>query len=237
MESLLESLLAGSTAPVLTAILLGLLTAISPCPLATNIAAVSYIGSDVTDRRRVFLKGLCYAAGRMAAYTLLGVILIAIIREGAEVFNLQRFFSGVGEKVIRPLLILFGIFMFVADRISFGIKGGDSDKEHKLAKGGIWGAFFLGILFALAFCPTSAVFYFGMLIPMSAAASGGFLLPLVFAFATALPVLVVAWIIAFSINRIGEFYGKMKSLQKWVSVIAGVVFISVGIYYCVMLFV
>lgn len=233
MEAFLQNLLSGTTAPVLTALLLGLLTAISPCPLATNIAAVSYIGSDVADRKQVFRKGLAYTLGRTVSYTVLGIVLILILKAGASFFHLQKFLSEYGEKVLGPLLIVFGVFFLFADKINFGGSRGTSERDDRLARGGIWGAFLLGILFALAFCPTSAVFYFGMLIPMSASAAGGVLLPVVFALATALPVIAVAWLIAFGIGKVGGFYGKMKSVQKWVSWITGGIFIIIGIYYTI----
>jgi cytochrome c biogenesis protein CcdA len=233
MEAFLQDLLSGTTTPVLTALLLGLLTAISPCPLATNIAAVSYIDSDVADRKQVFRKGLAYTLGRTVSYTVLGIVLILILKAGASFFHLQKFLSEYGEKVLGPLLIVFGVCFFFADKINFGGSRGTSERDERLARGGIWGAFLLGILFALAFCPTSAVFYFGMLIPMSASTAGGYLLPVVFALATALPVIAVAWLIAFGIGKVGGFYGKMKSVQKWVSWITGGIFIIIGIYYTI----
>ncbi len=233
MEAFLQDLLSGTTAPVLTALLLGLLTAISPCPLATDIAAVSYIGSDVADRKQVFRKGLAYTLGRTVSYTVLGIVLILILKAGASFFHLQKFLSEYGEKVLGPLLIVFGVFFLFADKINFGGSRGTSERDERLARGGIWGAFLLGILFALAFCPTSAVFYFGMLIPMSASTAGGVLLPVVFALATALPVIAVAWLIAFGIGKVGGFYGRMKAVQKWVSWIAGSIFIIIGIYYTI----
>ena len=119
MEAFLQDLLSGTTAPVLTALLLGLLTAISPCPLATNIAAVSYIGSDVADRKRVFRKGLAYTLGRTVSYTVLGIVLILILKAGASFFHLQKFLSEYGEKVLGPLLIVFGVFFLFADKINF----------------------------------------------------------------------------------------------------------------------
>lgn len=233
MEAWLQGLLESTTAPLLVAMLLGLLTAISPCPLATNIAAVSYIGKDVADRRRVFLKGLVYTLGRTVSYTVLGMVLILILHRGESAFHLQKFFSGTGEKVIGPLLIVFGVFMLFADRINIGGRRGNVGRDERLARGGLWGSFLLGTVFALAFCPTSAVFFFGMLIPMSAASATGLVYPVVFALATTLPVLAVAWLIAFSIGKVGDFYGKMKAVQKWVSWIAGGLFIFIGIYYCI----
>lgn len=181
----LQNLLDGSTVPVVTAFLLGLLTAISPCPLAANITAIGYIGRDITDRSRIFRDGLLYALGRIAAYTLLGAVLIAVLREGASMFALQKAISRYGEMLLAPALILIGLFMLFGHKLKlpqFGFSGGD-----RIEKRGGWGALLLGVLFAMAFCPTSGVFYFGMLIPMSAAETGGYLLPAVFALATALP--------------------------------------------------
>ena len=225
----LQTLLDNSTMPMLTAFLLGLLTAISPCPLATNIAAIGYIGKDIEDRRSVFRKGLLYTLGRVIAYTLLGVVLIGIIRSGASMFGVQKFIGTWGELLLGPLLIVIGLLMHFGHKLNlpqFRFNG----KGEGLAKKGGWGAFLLGVLFAMAFCPSSGMFYFGMLIPMSATATMGYLLPVVFAIATALPVLIVAWILVFSANEIGRFYGRVKTIEKWLSIIVGVVFIIVGLY-------
>lgn len=225
----LQTLLDNSTTPVLTAFLLGLLTAISPCPLATNIAAIGYIGKDIENRRSAFRKGLLYTLGRIVAYTLLGVVLIAIIRSGASMFGVQKFIGTWGEMLLGPLLIIIGLLMLFGNRLNlpqFGFSG----KGEGLARKGGWGAFLLGVLFAMAFCPSSGMFYFGMLIPMSATATAGYLLPMVFAVATALPVLVVAWILAFSAGEIGKFYGRVKAIEKWLTLIVGALFILIGIY-------
>ena len=222
-------MLDNSTTPLVTALLLGLLTALSPCPLATNIAAIGYIGKDIEDRRSVFRKGLLYTLGRTAAYTLLGIVLIGIIRSGASMFGVQKFIGTWGELLLGPLLIVIGLLILFGHRLNlpqFGFNG----KGEGLAKKGSWGAFLLGVLFAMAFCPSSGMFYFGMLIPMSATATMGYLLPVVFAVATALPVLIVAWILAYSAGEIGKFYGRVKTLERCLSIVVGVVFIVVGIY-------
>lgn len=226
----LQNLLDGSTVPVVTAFLLGLLTAISPCPLATNIAAIGYIGRDITDRNRIFRDGLLYALGRIAAYTLLGAVLIAILREGASMFALQKAISRYGEMLLAPALVLIGLFMLFGHKLNlpqFGFSGGG----EKIKKRGGWGALLLGVLFAMAFCPTSGIFYFGMLIPMSAAETGGYLLPAVFALATALPVVAVAWMLAYSVAGLGRFYSRMQAFQKWFNRIVALLFIATGIYY------
>lgn len=231
----LQTLLDSSTTPALAAFLLGLLTAVSPCPLATNIAAIGFIGRDIENRHRVFLNGLLYTLGRVIAYTTLGVALILILREGANLFGVQKFIGKYGELVLGPVLLLIGLFMLFGSKLKLPSFGFNGSGEGLARKGGL-GAFLLGMLFAMAFCPTSGVFYFGMLIPMSATASAGYLLPVLFAVATALPVLVVAWMLAFSVQRIGSFYGRMQTIQKWLNRIVGWVFMGVGIYYCIMVY-
>lgn len=231
----LQTLLDNSSTPLLTAFLLGLLTALSPCPLATNIAAIGFIGKDAGNRRRIFRNGLLYTLGRILGYTLLGVVLIGILRTGTSMFGIQRAIALWGETLIGPLLLLIGLFMLFGHRLNlpqFGFSG----RAEGLARRGGWGALLIGILFALAFCPTSGVFYFGMLIPMSATATAGYLLPAVFAIATALPVLAVAWLLAFSVQQVGSFYCRMQTVQKWLNRIAGLLFIAIGLYYCYIMF-
>lgn len=231
----LQSLLDAGTTPVLTALLLGLMTAISPCPLATNIAAVGYIARNVSVPRKAFAGGLLYALGRIVSYSVLGLILIGIIKAGSGVFGIQKFIADWGGKILGPLLLLTGLYMLFGGRL--GLKGfGYSGDGGSLAGKGSWGALLLGVLFALAFCPTSAVFYFGMLIPLSATASAGWILPAVFAVATALPVLVVAWILAFSAGSIGRFYGSVAKIQKWTNIVVGVLFVGIGLYYTIIIF-
>lgn len=226
----MESLLDGSNIPVVTAFLLGILTAVSPCPLATNITAIGYISKDIENRNRIFRDGILYTLGRVLAYTGLGVVLISVLREGASMFAIQKVVSKYGEMFIAPALILIGLFMLFGNRFNLP-KFGFSGNGGNLKKKGGWGALLLGILFAMAFCPTSGVFYFGMLIPMAAAETGGYLLPAVFAVATGLPVVIVAWILAFSIGSLGKFYDSMRTFQKWFSKVVALLFIIIGIYY------
>lgn len=232
----LQTWLDNSSTPVLTAFLLGLLTALSPCPLATHIAAIGFIGKDIEDRKRIFLNGLLYTLGRVLSYTLLGVILIVVLKGGASMFGIQQTVGVWGEFVLGPLLVAIGLFMLFADRLNLPKFGFNGNAEGLVKKGG-WGALLIGILFALAFCPTSGVFYFGMLMPLSATVPAGYLLPVVFAVATSLPVLVVAWVLAFSVQQIGRLYGRMQVLQRWMNLLVGGVFILTGIYYCWMMYV
>lgn len=231
----LQNLLDNSSTPVLTAFLLGLLTAISPCPLATNIAAIGFIGKDIGSRRTIFRNGLLYTLGRILSYAILGVVLIMILKKGSSMFGIQKTIGVWGEWILGPMLLVIGLFMLFGDKLNLPKFGFNGNAEGLARKGG-WGALLIGILFALAFCPTSGVFYFGMLIPMSATATAGYLLPVVFAVATAIPVLVVAWILAFSVQQMGSFYGKIQAVQKWLNLIVGVLFILIGIYYCVIMY-
>lgn len=232
----IQSLLESSNIPIVTAFLLGILTAISPCPLATNITAIGYISKDCGAARAIFWRGILYTIGRIITYTVLGFILIPILREGASMFAIQKTISKYGEMFIAPALILIGLFMLFGNRFNlpkFGFSGGDSSK---LKSKGSWGALLLGVLFSLAFCPTSGVFYFGMLIPMSAAETGGYMLPVVYAIATGLPVIVVAWILAYSVAGLGKFYNRMQVFQRWMNKIIALLFIAVGIYYAIVFY-
>lgn len=231
----LQNLLDTSTAPALTAFLLGIITAISPCPLATNIAAIGYIGKEMENRRGIFLNGLLYTLGRIIAYTLLGIIVISVIREGASIFGIQKYVARYGERLIGPVMLLIGFYMLFGHKLRlpsfvFSGKGGE-----RIAKNGSWGAFLLGVLFAMAFCPSSGILYFGMLIPLSATATGGYFLPIIYAIATSLPVIIIAWILAYGANQIGAVYGKIQMIQRWLNLIVGVLFIAIGVYYCIMI--
>ncbi|HNU38152.1 MAG TPA: aromatic aminobenezylarsenical efflux permease ArsG family transporter [Macellibacteroides fermentans] len=229
----LQSILENSSVPVITAFILGLLTAVSPCPLATNITAIGFIGKDIENRHRIFINGLLYTLGRVVTYTVLGFILIPILREGASMFAVQKAVSKYGEILIAPLLIVIGIYML--DLIKLNIPKISINGEYvKKRTKGSWGALFLGILFSLAFCPSSGIFFFGMLIPLSAAEAGGYLLPVVYAIATGLPVILVAWVLAYSVAGLGKFYNRIQVFEKWFRKIVAILFIAVGIYYAVM---
>jgi cytochrome c-type biogenesis protein len=226
----LQNILDNSNVPILTAFVLGLLTAISPCPLATNITAIGYIGRDIESRKRIFWNGILYTAGRVIAYSVLGAILIYLLRRGENLFFIQKGVSKWGEMLIAPALILIGLFMLLGDRLHLPKFGFSGNMESDKLKGSL-GSLLLGMLFAMAFCPTSGVLYFGMLIPMSAQTTGGYFLPLVFAFATGLPVIFVAWFLAYSVAGVGKFYNRMKVFQRWFNMIVAILFIIVGLYY------
>ena len=223
----LTNLLENSTMPWLSALLLGFMTAISPCPLATNITAVGFISKDIENRNRVFINGLFYTLGRAISYTVLALIIYL----GADQFKFSGFFQLYGEKIIGPLLIIIGLFMLDILKIKFpGLTGITSRLETK-TNWGYFDAILLGMIFAMAFCPYSGVLYFGMLVPMTVSSASGLYLPFVFALATGIPVMIFAWILAFSVGSIGGVYNKIKNFETGFRRIIAVLFIVVGIYY------
>ncbi len=234
METI-QSLLESSSTPILTAFLLGLLTALSPCPLSTNIASIAYICKNIESKKQILLNGLLYTLGRVFAYTLLGIILISLLKSGTSLFGIQKFLGKYGEIILAPTLLIMGVFILFSHKLKLPSIGFNKDGEN-LTKHGYLGVFLLGVLFALSFCPTSGVFYFGMLIPMSATSSFGYVLPILFALATALPVIIISWVLAFSAEKIGKTYGKMQKIQRYLNLSVGIIFILIGIYYCINLY-
>ena len=223
----LQNLLDNTEWPVLSAFLLGLMTAISPCPLATNITAIGFIGKDIEDRRKVFYNGLLYTLGRVLSYTSLGLAFYF----GASMFKVASLFQGWGERLLGPLLVLVGLFMLGVLKLNFVGLSGLSEKIGNRSKSlGFLGPLLMGVVFALAFCPYSGVLYFGMLIPMTLSSSSGLWLPVVFAIATALPVIIFAWLIAFAVGGVGSLYNKLKVFESWSRWDIAVLFVLTGLY-------
>lgn len=230
MMEYLQNLADGSSWPILTAFLLGLMTAISPCPLATNITATAYLSKDIGNKRRVLFNGVFYTLGRMFTYTALGLIFYF----GASQFQIAKLLQGVGGMWLGIALVIIGVLMLDVIKLG-GLSTGKLTEKlgRKEGKKTYLDAFLLGLLFALAFCPYSGVLYFGGLIPMTIASPSGLLLPPVFAIATGLSVIIIAWIVAYSVGNVGKFYNKMNVFQKWFKRIIAAVFIVVGVYYIV----
>ncbi len=226
----LRNILENSQYSVVTALLLGLMTAISPCPLATNITAIGFISRDIDNRKKVFINGLVYTLGRAISYFGLALILYF----GASQMNISRLFQGWGEKILAPLLIFIGLLMLDVINIRFPGFSSITGKIWNEGKGSYWSALLLGMVFALAFCPYSGVLYFAMLIPMTIA--GGLYLPIVFAIATGFPVILFAWLLAYSIGNVGRIYNRIKIIEKWFRRVVAILFICVGLYYFIGIF-
>lgn len=224
-----NTLLENSTMPWLTAFVLGLMTAISPCPLATNITAIGFISKDIENRNRVFINGLLYTLGRAITYTVIPLI----IYFGADQFKFSGFFQQYGEKFIGPLLILIGLLMLDIIPLKFPGMNGLTSRMEKKTRWGYLDAILLGVVFAMAFCPYSGVLFFGMLVPITVASASGLYLPVIFALATGIPVIIFAWVLAYAVSGIGNVYNKVKTFEIWFRRVIAVLFIVVGCYYII----
>jgi cytochrome c-type biogenesis protein len=224
-----NSILENSTMPWLSALVLGLMTAISPCPLATNITAIGFISKDIENRNRVFINGLLYTLGRAITYTSIALIIFL----GADQFQFSGYFQRYGEKFLGPLLIIIGIFMLGIIKINFPGMGKLSARMENKNSWNYIDAILLGIVFALAFCPYSGVLYFGMLVPMTVSSASGLYLPVIFAIATGIPVIIFAWVLAYTVSGIGNVYHKVKTFEIWFRRVIAILFILVGIYYII----
>jgi len=206
---------------------LGILTSISPCPLATNIAAVSFIGRRADGTLRATLAGLAYSLGRALAYTGLGAVVVLGLLSIPGVSNfLQRYMN----KLLGPLLILVGMYLLGLLGFTLATSVGSQALRERAAGSGIWGAGFLGVLFALSLCPVSAALFFGSLIPLAVARDSKILLPMLYGIGTGLPVVVVAALLSQGERTLGSALHQLDKVQKWALRITGAVFIGVGIY-------
>lgn len=228
----LQNILQNSQYSFITAMVLGLMTAISPCPLATNISAIGFISRDIENRKRVFINGLVYTLGRAISYTGLAIALYF----GANQMNVSMLFQGWGEKLLGPLLIVIGLFMLDVLKINFPAWSKLTDKIGEKSKSSYISTLLLGMIFALAFCPYSGVLYFAMLIPITIASASGLYLPLIFAIATGLPVILFAWLLAYAVNNVSILYRRIKNFERWFRRVVAVLFIGVGIYYIFLMY-
>jgi len=211
-----------------SALWLGILTSVSPCPLATNIAAISFIARRISSPGAVFLAGSVYTLGRTVAYLVLGMLIVVGI---LSIPGLSNFLGVYVNKLLGPILVVVG--MVLLELIKFNIAGSiEGERVQMLAeKGGVWGAGLLGIVFALAFCPVSAALFFGSLIPMAVKHNSRFLFPLLYGIGTGLPVLIFAVLIAMGARHVGTAFDRLKQFEWWARRITGAVFILVGIYH------
>lgn len=211
-----------------TALWLGILTSISPCPLATNVAAVSFISRESVSPRRVFLSGLLYTLGRMTSYAVLGVLLVNSIAAAFETAGtLQR----IMNPVLGGFLLISGLILLRILPIPAFTTGAGDAVARRLANHGLWGAFLLGALFALSFCPVSAALFFGSLLPVAVKTGSGIMVPWLYGMGTALPVLVFAVLLGIGLNKVAQAFDKLTAIEKWARLATGLVFVCLGMYY------
>ncbi|MHC1698075.1 MAG: aromatic aminobenezylarsenical efflux permease ArsG family transporter [Geobacteraceae bacterium] len=213
-----------------SALWLGILTSISPCPLATNVAAISYVSRRVDKPGKVLLHGLLYICGRSLTYAVLGVLLVSSLLSAPAISHvLQKYM----HLALGPILILVG--MVLLELLSFPLPsfGGGKGLQERIEALGAWGALLLGILFALSFCPVSAALFFGSLLPLAVQHKSGIVLPVLYGIATGLPVALFSLVIAFGLQRLAETYKALTRFEIWARRLTGILFIGIGLYYCV----
>ena len=234
---------------ILAALYLGLLTSISPCPLATNIAAISYVGRKVGDTRQVVHAGLLYTLGRCLLYLALAVLLTTTaLSIPAVALFLQKYM----HLVLGPVFLVLGMFLVGLITISSSGTLMSERMQRRVDAMGVWGALLLGIFFALSFCPTSAAWFFGLValimgaeagaitmvlakvgiaLPQASLPGGSFVLPLVYGIGTAVPVLVVAFLLAYSAKSVAKTYNALAQVEWWARMVTGNVFILIGMWF------
>lgn len=220
--------------PLVAAFFIGLLMTFSPCPLATNITAIAFIAKKIGDSRHTLLVGSLYSLGRMTAYIGLTAL---IVYAGLNIQEISFFLQEYGEKLIGPFLVVMGILMLeIVDIPLPGGRGWLQKIETYLADQGYIGGFLLGVVFALALCPFSAVLFFGMLIPIALKTGDALLVPAVFAIATALPVIIISLVLVQGVNRVSGMMSTVQKMEKWIKRAVAAVFIVIGLYYIVIVY-
>ena len=211
-----------------SALWFGILMAISPCPMAGNVVAISYLGKRLGSPRQVLFGGILYTVGRTIAYVALAVLILAGLQ---SIPRVSTFLQGYMNKALGPILIVVGLFLL--ELIKFGGGPGVSERIGRKVEGwGLAGALALGVIFALSFCPISAALFFGSLISLAVKYDSRVLLPAAFGVGTGLPVFAFAVIIGLGVGSLGAAFRKVQTFEKWARRVTGVVFILVGIYYC-----
>ncbi|KAA3636037.1 MAG: sulfite exporter TauE/SafE family protein [Calditrichaeota bacterium] len=207
---------------------LGILTSLSPCPLATNITAISFISKQVASPRKVLLSGFLYILGRILTYTILGIIVVSSM---LSIPDVALFLQKNMNKALGPILIVVGIFLFDFVKIKIPGIGVTQNTKKRVENSGVWGAGILGFLFALSFCPVSAALFFGSLIPLAINHQSSVLMPTVYGIGTGLPVVIFAVLITFGAKWVGNAFNKLAVFEKWARRITASVFIAAGVYY------
>lgn len=212
----------------LSALWFGILTSISPCPLATNIAAISFLSRRIDHPRMVLWSGFSYTLGRMAAYVVLGVVIISSL---AGIPATANFLQKYMNKILGPVLIIVGLLLLDIMKSNFLDFSISRERQHKLAEMGVFGSFALGSIFALSFCPISAALFFGSLIPLALNNNFGIVFPFIYGIGTGLPVVIFAIGITLGVQSIAHWFNKVTKLEIYMRKVTGIIFILVGIYF------
>ena len=213
---------------VASAFWLGVLTSISPCPLASNVAAISFLTKEVDQPRRVLLSGIFYSLGRVITYAVLGLLIAGSL---VSIPKVALFLQTRMNQILGPVLLLAGVFLLGWIRPGFSGVVASQRTALQLKALGYTGSLLLGLLFALSFCPVSAGLFFGSLIPLSVQQNAPFALPVAYGVGTGLPVLGFALAIALGIKGLSHVLERTSQFSSWLRRLTGWVFVLVGLYY------
>ena len=218
-------------AAISSAFYLGILCSISPCPLATNIAAVGFIGRKGGHKKAVIITGICYTFGRILTYILLGLLLTTVINSTPQASHILQKYMNIA---LGPLLIMVGMILLEMIKLPLSNKLTlTCNIENISVKAGYWGAFFMGVIFALSFCPTSAALFFGALLPLAIKNDLTLILPGIFGVASGLPVIIFAFILAGSIGVVGRIYNRITRIEQYLHYLTGLLFLALGVYFTI----
>jgi cytochrome c-type biogenesis protein len=230
--SLLLASLGTSGIPLLVAFSLGLLMAISPCTLATSVAAVIFIAGDTREQWRFIVTGGLYTLGRLVVYVGMAFLIVWF---GLNTRETAVFFQQYGERLVAPVLIIAGLWLLgllPVSRLHWPVFHRISDRVyHRLLDRGRLSAFLLGAFFSLSFCPINVVIFFGLLIPLAYRAGDPLAVPAIFSLASTLPVLAASFLLATGTRHAGRALTRLQDVNLWMQRAAGVVFLVVGVYY------
>jgi cytochrome c-type biogenesis protein len=232
IQDFLSNWLHSTEIPILIAFILGLLASVFPCNLGSNIVASAYISRQMDNRMRIVLATLLYALGRMICYTLVAVLIISI---GIRAPVIKVFVENVSTYALVPLLIITGILMLIADKIPGFNTNVLSRIGNKVANRGLLGAFLLGFILALAFCPLTAMFYFGVLIPLALKSSGGVFLPIYFSIGIVMPAIIFGILLSLGASFVHSWLAKITKAERVIRIIVALIFIGFGLYYITLL--
>jgi len=228
----LRDLAAAINLPLVSALLFGLMGALAPCQISTNVAALAFLSRDVSDPRRIWGQTAAFIAGKVTVYLLVGGAVVILSLQLNQVNDAVVPVVVIARRALGPLLIVVGLFMLgllklplsLGERFSAWLEGKVGQRQ------GVIPAYLLGVAFSFTFCPTLFWLFFGLTIPLAIASPGGVLFPGVFALGTALPVLGLAAVIASGSVNVGQFVKRFKAANIWIQRAVGVIFVVIGLH-------
>jgi len=219
-----------SSSPIIVAAFVGIILAIDPCTLFSNIAAIGYISKDYGNKKQIFRSYVFFVFGRIITLGFLGLILVFLFQKSIYLLHIRDFLTKYGELILIPFLIITGLMLLFPDKISFLEIHFSTQNIEKRNKNSSLKAFLLGSVLSLIFCPTNIVLFFGILLPLAVEAKAGGMLPFVCSVSSAIPIVAVMLIMFFSISNIEKFYKIADKIGKYIVKISGILFILTGIY-------